>query len=150
VLSSSMANTRKVTELNDERNDLPYVNMKVFDLRNTITMDPVLSVPIQTMSGLVDSGFYNAFVAGGLLTWTTNNNTSKASTLDDVWSRIAMLSGGTKAQVVVFNYDSVSSSTRYADRGDVSNVVSPAEYSELSYLAGLCKSCMWTMYEYWN
>jgi hypothetical protein len=143
----SITNTRKVSKLNDERNDLPYANMKVFDLRNTITMDPVLSVPIQTMSGLVDSGFYNAFVAGGLLTWTTNNNTSKASSLDAVWSRIAILSGGTKAQVVVFNYDSVSSSTRYADRGDISNVISPAEYSELSYLAGLCKSCLWTIRE---
>lgn len=134
------ANLIQISKLPDERNDLSYVNMRVFDLRNMVTMEPVLSVPIQTMSGLVDQGFYDAFDAGGLLTWTNNINTTKASTLDAVWSRIAILSGGTKAQVVAFDYDFVSSNTRYADRGDISHVISPAEYSELSYLAGLCKS----------
>ena len=116
---------------------LPYVGMRVYDLRNMITMEPLLSVPVQTHAGLLDLGFYKAFQEG-LLTWTNDNDTTKATTSNSAWGRMAVLSGGTKAQVVAFDFDAVNTNTRYAHRGDISAVISPAEYSELSYLAGLC------------
>ncbi|KAH7087509.1 hypothetical protein FB567DRAFT_346883 [Paraphoma chrysanthemicola] len=118
--------------------NLPYVGMKVHDLRNKITMEPVLSTPVQTNAGLLDLGFYQAFQPGGLLVWTNAHNTAKVSRLDNVWSRVATLSGGTKAQVVGFDLDAIRSSTRYADRNDIGAIISPAELSELSYLASLC------------
>jgi hypothetical protein len=101
-----------------------------------ITMDPALSV--QTKAGLVDIGFYKAFEQGGLLARTNKNNTAKVSMFDSAWNRVATLSGGTKSRVVRFNFDVVDTSTRYVDHGDINAVISPAEYSELSYLAGLC------------
>tara|TARA_R110002003_G_scaffold48_14_gene4033 strand:+ start:19078 stop:22614 length:3537 start_codon:yes stop_codon:yes gene_type:complete len=122
----------------DDNVSLPYVGMKVHDLRNIITMDPVLSTPVQTNAGLLDLGFYKTFEAGGLLVWTNDNSTAKISGLDNARSRVATLSGGTKAQLVAFDLDAVRSSTRYVDRNDISAVVSSAEFSELSYLASLC------------
>lgn len=126
----------KLTKIDDAQ--LPYVGMRVYDLRNMITMEPVLSTPIQTKAGLLDRGFYRAFQQGGLLTWTNGNDTSKTANLDRAWSRMAILSGGTKTRIVAFDFDTVNTNTRYADHGDVSAVISQAEYSELSYLAGLC------------
>jgi hypothetical protein len=64
------AKNLKVSRISDDV-DLSYINMKVFDLRNLITMEPVLSVPVQTNAGLLDAGFYKAFQDGGLLTWKT-------------------------------------------------------------------------------
>jgi hypothetical protein len=97
------AKNLKVAKIDDDL-QLPYVGMRVHDLRNMITMEPVLSVPVQTKAGLLDLGVYKAFQQGGLLRWTNDNDTN----------------------------------TRYTDRGDVTTVVSQAELSELSYLAGLC------------
>jgi hypothetical protein len=54
--------TTKATE------KLPYINMKVYDLRNLITMEPVLSIPIQTDAGLLNVDFQKAFEQGGPLT----------------------------------------------------------------------------------
>ncbi|KAF2023014.1 hypothetical protein EK21DRAFT_95249 [Setomelanomma holmii] len=113
------AKNLKVTKFNTP-SDLPYVNMKVYDLRNMVTMEPVLSVPVQTQAGLLDFGFYAAFNSDGIL------------------SRVAVLSGGSKAHVLGFDFDAVNYNTRYLDCGNVSAVVSEAEHSELSYLAGLC------------
>jgi len=55
----------------DDDLQLPYVGMRVYDLRDMITMEPVLSVPVQTKAGLLDLGFYRAFQQGGLLRWTS-------------------------------------------------------------------------------
>ena len=131
------AKNMKISSVTDHPH-LPYVGMRVYDLRNQITMEPVLSVPVQTHAGLLDLGFYKAFQEGGLLTWTNSNNTAKVTSFDRAWSRMAVLSGGSKTRIVAFDFDAVNTNVRYADRGDVSAVISPAEYSELSYLAGLC------------
>jgi hypothetical protein len=65
-------------------------------------------------------------------------NAKMTTRADAALHRITILSGGTKDQVPGFNLDAVQSSSRYIDRADVSQVISPAEYSELSYLATLC------------
>lgn len=124
--------------MHDQEGKLPYIDsIKVHDLRNWITMEPVVT-PLQTASGLVDRGFYEAFNEGGLLKWTNDNNTSQAKTFDRKLNRACLLSGGVKPQVLGFDIDSVNSSHRYADKGDVSKVIAAAEYSDLQYLAGLC------------
>jgi hypothetical protein len=131
------AKNLKVSKINDDT-DLPYVNMKVFDLRNLITMEPVLSVPVQTNAGLLDTGFYNAFQDGNILTWTNGTDTTKTTRTNSALHRIAILSGGTKIQIVGFNPDAVRSSSRYVDGGDVNQVISQGEYSDLVHLANLC------------
>ena len=131
------AKNLKVSTLRNQ-SELPYVSMKVYDLRNMITMDPVLSVPVQTPAGLVDLGFFEAFIEGGLLTWTNHTTMIKSSAIDRAWSRIAAISGGATAQVVGFNADMIGSSSHYADGGDINKVISPTEYTDLQYLANLC------------
>lgn len=131
------AKNLKITKANNAMN-LPYVSMSVYDLRNMITMEPVLSVPVQTKAGLLGPGLLKAFEQGGLLTWTNHNDTAKSSTFDGAWSRMAALSGGTNTQILRFNLDAVKTSIRYVDRGEVNHVIAAAEYTELSYLAGLC------------
>lgn len=122
----------------DDVSRLPYVGMRIYDLRNLTTMSPVLALPVQTTLGLVDTGFYRAFDEDGPLRWTNGNVMQKASTLVQVLSRVATLAGGTKKQVVVYNVDAVRSSSRYLDGGDISKIISPAEYNDLTFLANLC------------
>lgn len=118
--------------------ELPYMSMPVHDLRNQITMDPVLSNPVHTRSGLVDRGFFAAFQENGPLKWTNNRDTAISATLDQAWVRMATMAGGTKSQVVRYNADTIESSRRYADGGDINKIISPAEYTNLNYLASLC------------
>jgi hypothetical protein len=128
----------KQMKITNENSGLPYVGMKVYDLRNLTTMQPVLSEPVQTNIGIVDAGFHQAFLEHGLLSWANGECSSVVSTIDRTWNRIAQVSGGAKAQVLVFNSDAVRSSSRYVDGGDVNKVISPAEYVDLTYLANLC------------
>jgi hypothetical protein len=60
------------------------------------------------------------------------------SALDPVWNRVATLSGGTKTQVVTFGVEVVQSNMRYSDAGDIGKIISPAEYTNMTYLANLC------------
>ena len=128
----------KQMKITNEDARLSYIDMKVYDLRNLTTMQPVLSQPVQTTSGLVDAGFHEAFVKQGLLCWTDGVSSKRTSTFDQTWDRIAKVSGGTKTQVLVFNSDVVRSSSRYVDGGDVNKIISPAEYVDLTYPANLC------------
>ncbi|KAI4677039.1 hypothetical protein J4E81_010999 [Alternaria sp. BMP 2799] len=128
----------KQMKITTEDAGLPYIGMKVYDLRNLTTMQPVLSQPVQTTFGLVDAGFHEAFVEQGLLCWTDGDSSKRTSTVDQTWDRIAKVSGGTKTQVLVFNSDVVRSSSRYVDGGDINKIISPAEYVDLTYLANLC------------
>lgn len=46
---------------------MPYISsLKVLDLRNTFTMEPIANA-IQTPFGLVEEGYYEAFKEGGIL-----------------------------------------------------------------------------------
>ena len=117
---------------------LPYIGMKIYDLRNLTTMQPVLSQSVQTTIGLVDAGFHEAFAEQGLLCWTNGDSSKRTSTVDRTWDRIAKVSGGTKTQVLVFNSDAARSSSRYMDGGDVNKIISLAEYTDLTYMANLC------------
>ncbi|KAJ4303176.1 hypothetical protein N0V90_002069 [Kalmusia sp. IMI 367209] len=121
-----------------DQDQLPYVgSLKVHELRNLITMEPVIS-PVQTTSGLVDQDFFDAFDAGGLLRWSNENNNGLVMASERPVVRACLLSGGIKTQVISFDIDAVNSDHRYADCGDVTKVISPAEFSDLAYLAGLC------------
>ena len=128
----------KQMKITNENAGLPYIGMKVYDLRNLTTMQPVLSQSVQTTTGLVDAGFHEAFAERGLLCWMNGDSSKRTSTVDRTWDRIAKVSGGTKTQVLVFNSDAVGSSSRYVDGDDVNKIISPAEYTDLTYLANLC------------
>ncbi|KAF2789615.1 hypothetical protein K505DRAFT_341133 [Melanomma pulvis-pyrius CBS 109.77] len=120
-----------------EQEGLPYADaMKVQELRNMITMEPV-SAPMQTMSGLVDRGFYDAF-QGGPLRWTNDNDITATKLSDRKLQRVALLTGGQESQVVAFDIDTVNRGRRYLDGGDVDKVISATEYSDLHYLGSLC------------
>jgi len=64
------------------------------------------------------------------------NDVTKAANLDSAWSRMAVLSGGAKARIVAFDFDAVSTNSRYTDGGNIGAIISQAELSELLYLAG--------------
>ncbi|KAE8873449.1 hypothetical protein PTNB73_00081 [Pyrenophora teres f. teres] len=131
------AKNMKLSKIGD-RSELPYLSMQVYDLRNITTMMPVLSLPVQTTSGLVDVGYYDAFDEGALLGWKNSQSAVRVSVVDQRWNRVATLSGGATVQVVTFNTDTIRSSQRYADGGDVSKIISAAGYTDLTYLASLC------------
>lgn len=118
--------------------ELPYVRMRIHDLRNLITMAPVLSESMQTSDGLVDPGFLEAFEKSGLLMWTNNNATQRMAISDRRWSRIATVSSGQKSQVLAFNADTVRLSSLYAHGEEINNIISPAEFLDLTYLANPC------------
>lgn len=123
---------------NDAAEVLPYIDTAhVYDLQSAITMEPVTS-PIQTMAGLVDRGLYDAFKDGGILRWTNGVCLDTVANFDHGLNRAVLLAGGTRSQVISFEIDAVNNSRRYLDRGVVDNVISPAEYSNLPYLATLC------------
>ncbi|KAL6704640.1 hypothetical protein ACN47E_008037 [Coniothyrium glycines] len=123
----------------DKRNaTMPYLAMKVYDVRNQLTMDPIMSLAVQTKEGLVDQGFYDAFAEAGPLRWENENNMARSSMEDPVLKRIAAVTGGTAAQVIRFDLDAVTSSRRYADGGNIAEVIAPPEFLELQYLATLC------------
>lgn len=117
---------------------LPYVSMSVFDLRSADTMKPVRGIPVQTQSGLLETGTYNAFVDKGILNWNNGRDSSRIHAHDAQWNRVAILSGGAKSKVVTFSADAAAFSLRYADRGDVNNVITKQDYSSLLHLASLC------------
>ena len=128
----------KQLKITKQDSRLPYVGMKVYDLRNFITSQAVLSEAVQTTNGLASAGFYEAFKEQGLLRWTSENASKKVLAPDPVWDRIAKLSGGAREQVLVFNLDAIRTNTRYMDGGDIGKVISPAEWTNLTYLANLC------------
>ncbi len=101
-------------------------------------MKPILSIPVQTKAGLVDLGFFQAFEEGGLLRWPNHKDVVRSEIKDTVWSRAATVMGGMRSQVVVFNADTIRSSRRYVDGGDINKIISPAEYTDLHYLTNLC------------
>jgi hypothetical protein len=102
-------------------------------------MLPVRGVSVQAKSGLIDVGLYDAFAEDGVLNWDNGTDTTKTSRLDRKLSRVATLSGGIKAKVVVFNPDAVAFATKYPDE-DISTVVTQAEATNLQYLATMCSS----------
>jgi hypothetical protein len=117
---------------------LPYVNaMKVQELRNMITMEAAVA-PVQTMSGLVDRGFYEAFQVGGPLRWRNQNDITAINASDRQLQRAALLTGGSASQVVAFDIDMVSRGCGYLDQEDIDKVIYATEYSDLHYLATLC------------
>jgi len=124
--------------MHDQGGQLPYMGtFKVHELRNLTTMEAVAD-PVQTLSGLVDRGFFDAFKDKGLLQWTNGNTTSKATSFNRKLHRACILSGGVKSSVVAFDIDAVNTISRYADQGDITKVIAAAEYSDLQYLANLC------------
>jgi hypothetical protein len=122
----------------DSHGPLPYVDARVYDLRNAITMEPVRGVPVQTQVGLLETGCYDAFIKNGPLVWTDDRDGTEAPTCDDRWSRAAILSGGTESKVVLFDADAATFGHRYANKGDVNEIIARTELTNLQYLASLC------------
>ncbi|KAF2114818.1 hypothetical protein BDV96DRAFT_575954 [Lophiotrema nucula] len=119
---------------NDDR--LVYMDtMKTFELRNLTTMEPA-ACPVQTISGLVDRGFRDAFQEGGLLRWTNGIKHLPVTVFERKLHRLAVLSGGVKANVVAFDVDAINTSKRYTH--DIDRVIGPGEYSDLQHLAMMC------------
>ncbi|KAF2866573.1 hypothetical protein BDV95DRAFT_203345 [Massariosphaeria phaeospora] len=123
----------KIIAQNQEER-LNYVDsIRTLELRNMITMEPVVA-PVQTISGLVDRGFYQAFTRDGILRFTNGTDTTMA-TIDRQLSRAAWLSGGVKLQVVRFDIDAANNA-RYP--ATVKEVITAAELADLHHLVTLC------------
>ncbi|KAL1608137.1 hypothetical protein SLS60_003076 [Paraconiothyrium brasiliense] len=128
----------KLTMQSREDLQLPYTgSYTIYELRNLITMESVVA-PIHTTTGLVDQDFFNTFKASGPLRWKNGSTHEIATTSGSPLLRACLLSGGVKSQVLSYNIDTIVSSSRYADDGDVTKVLSSTELSDLQYLSGLC------------
>ncbi|OCL07298.1 hypothetical protein AOQ84DRAFT_342003 [Glonium stellatum] len=116
----------------------PYMkSMKVLDLRNTFTMEPIAS-PIQTTDGLVEEGYYEALQDSGILNWTDGVKLTPSLAIDARTKRTVLLCGGVIPQVTIFDMDSLDSMTRYVDGGDVDRVIISKELTDTQHLAALC------------
>ena len=117
---------------------MPYISsLKVLDLRNTFTMEPMLN-PIQTPFGLVDEGYYEAFKEGGILYWKTEEQPLSALPLDERTKRISLLCGGLIPQIIIFDLNNLNAGSDYADKGDVDKLILSRELSDLNHLSALC------------
>ncbi len=111
---------------------LPYISsLKIFDLRNTFTMEPIFSA-VQTPFGLVEAGYYEALQDGGVLYWKSGEVPLSALPLENRTNRITLLCGGMVPQVTVFDLNSLNSMPQYPDKGDVDPVTMSREY-DLSF-----------------
>jgi hypothetical protein len=121
-----------------ESTQLPYISsLKVLDLRNTFTMEPIIN-PVQTPFGLVEEGYYEALKEGGILYWKTGEPPLRVLPLDGRTKRISLLCGGKFSEITVFDLNSLNSLRRYADDGEVDRVIGSRELSDLHYLSTLC------------
>jgi U-box domain len=121
-----------------EDTQMPYISsLKVIDLRNTFTMEPLLH-PIQTPFGLVEEGYYEAFKEGGILYWKTGEQPLAALPLDERTRRVSLLSGGLVSQLTVLDWNALKSIAGYANKGEADVIIPPRELSDLSHLSALC------------
>ncbi|KAG4437405.1 hypothetical protein IFR05_007130 [Cadophora sp. M221] len=117
---------------------MPYISsMRVLDLRNTFTMESIIR-PVQTSFGLVEQGYYDAFKVGGPLYLKTGELPVDSIPLDHHVKRIALLSGGAVAQIVVFDLNRLSSTSGYAGKGGMNFVIPARELCDLNYLSAVC------------
>jgi hypothetical protein len=117
---------------------MPYISsLKVLDLRNTFTMEPIAN-PIQTPFGLVEEGYYEAFKEGGILYWKTGEQPLAALPLDERTRRVSLLCGGLISQITILDLNILNSITGYASKGDVDGIIPPRELSDLNHLSALC------------
>ncbi|KAE9366198.1 hypothetical protein N431DRAFT_549163 [Stipitochalara longipes BDJ] len=116
---------------------MPYISsLKVLDLRNTFTMEPI-SNAVQTPFGLVEKGYYEAFKEGGILYWKTGEQPLSALPLDERTRRVSLLGGGIISQITVLDLNILSSISGYGDNGDVDGVIPFRELSDLNHLSAL-------------
>jgi hypothetical protein len=117
---------------------MPYISsMKVLDLRNTFTMEPIANA-VQTPLGLVEEGYYEAFKEGGILYWKTGEQPLSALPLDEKTRRVSLLGGGIISQITVLDLNILSSIAGYGNLGDIDGVIPFRELSDLSHLSALC------------
>lgn len=126
----------KVLMRRKDNEDSPYTtSFSVHELRNLITMQPVVN-PVLISSSLVDQGFFYAFKAGGPLIWS--NEDEEPLAIDKPLLRACLLSGGVNKQALSFDISAAVENLFYTDGGDVTKVITSAELSDLQYLSGLC------------
>ena len=116
---------------------MPYISsLKVLDLRNTFTMEPIAKA-VQTPFGLVDEGYYEAFKDGGLLYWKTGEQPSSALPLEDRTRRVSLLGAGLISQITFLDLNNLNSIAGYGSIRD-DGVVPFRELSDLNHLSSLC------------
>ncbi|KAF4633485.1 hypothetical protein G7Y89_g4628 [Cudoniella acicularis] len=116
----------------------PYISaLKVLDLRNTFTMEPIAH-PVQTSFGLVERGYYEALKEGGMLSWKTGEAPLSALPLDTRTRRIALLCGGIIHQITTLDTNLLLNSvSAYSSRNHAA-VINSRELSDLQQHAVLC------------
>ena len=120
-----------------ESAQMPYISsLRTLDLRNTFTMEPMADI-IQTPSGLVDAGYYEAFQEGGLLYWKTGEQPLSALPLDARTRRISLLAGGVVSQITILSMHTLDISA-YENHGHAERLSLSRELSDLNHLSALC------------
>jgi hypothetical protein len=116
---------------------MPYISsLRVLDLRNAFTMEPIANV-VQTPAGLVEEGYYEAFKEGGILYWKTGEQALSALPLDARTRRISLLSGGVIPQITILGTATLDFSG-YENHGQAERLSLSRELSDLNHLSALC------------
>lgn len=117
---------------------MPYISsLKVLDLRNTFTMEPIANA-VQTPFGLVEKGYYEAFKDGGILYWREGEQPISALPLDNRNRRVSLLCGGLISQITVLDLNNINSISGYRKKGDFDGAIPPRELSDLNHLSAIC------------
>ncbi|KAK8209080.1 hypothetical protein M8818_003775 [Zalaria obscura] len=123
-----------------ENTTLPYLsNLQTMDLRCSKTQEPLWD-PINTASGLVEKGYYDAFLETSSL--SDSRLQECLQRLDDTTAKehVAILSGGQQAEVVAYSMQSLETASAIPDPYEqhVVQIITPAEMRDVDHLAELC------------
>ncbi|KAH8659259.1 hypothetical protein BGZ60DRAFT_544304 [Tricladium varicosporioides] len=120
-----------------EEKTLPYMDsMRVLDLRNTFTMDPIFNA-IQTNFGIVEKGYFEALKAEGIIHWKAGGDPLSSLPIEAQTKRVAYLCSGIVPEITIFDMDRFNSFSGYSNNSNA-DIFTPRELSDLNHLSVLC------------
>lgn len=120
-----------------EEKALPYTDsMKVLDLRNTFTMDPIFNA-IQTNFGIVEKGYFEALKTEGIIHWKAGGEPLSLLPIEAQTKRVAYLCSGLVPEITIFDMDHFNSFSRYSNNPNA-DMFTSHELLDLNHLSILC------------
>ena len=118
MLGMILGKAKELVASLSKQDTLPYIrSMHKVTLVNTETMENIVS-PVNTTIGIMEKGLYEALVSGSLVLPNPMFGSSlRATTVNDLTSRAALLTGGSKKVAVMFDLDGLFSDFPYSTDG---------------------------------
>lgn len=119
--------------------NMPYLSaFSAVDVQDFKTTEAIIHA-VRTEAGIMERSLYQAFDKDGVL----SDSHLKPDQLILIecpsnLSRVALLGGGTTAELMVFSASTLASNYRYPDGGKVASAFDSNELSELEHIAAVC------------